>query len=287
MNRLIFAELFKLRKRAMTWILLYILIGIIVLLYLLLYTVSNITLPSPGGGGGLRSLAIATLLSLPMAIPFGLSILTSFGTVLAVILMASSTGNEYNWRTIRVALTASESRAKFLAAKLISVLFLVLLGMIIGVATAFVMSMIVSSLLGKALDFSFATGSYGWDQLLQFWRTFYVMLVYMMLGFLFAVLGRSAMPGIAVGVGILFLEPIITTIMRLAGGWVANVPDYLIAANVEALNALNQLPSGFGAGAGAGGQAPSVTQAYEILAGYILVSVIISLVLFRKRDVTG
>jgi ABC-2 type transport system permease protein len=48
MNRLIAAELLKLRKRGMTWILLYILVGIVIVLHLLLFAISRITLPNAG-----------------------------------------------------------------------------------------------------------------------------------------------------------------------------------------------------------------------------------------------
>jgi MFS superfamily sulfate permease-like transporter len=132
-------------------------------------------------------------------------------------------------------------------------------------------------------DFSFATGSYLWDQFLQFWRTFFVILPFALLGFLFAVVGRSAMPGIAIGIGILFLEPIITALMRLAGGWVDNIPDYLLNANVEAINTLNKLPQGFGGGfPGATTQYPSVIHAFTTLSIYILVFLVIAFYLFRR-----
>jgi ABC-2 type transport system permease protein len=284
--RLIDTELFKLRKRSMTWILLYILIGIIVLLYLLLFAVSRISLPTTGGGAALGN--ITNLLGLPTAIPFALSILASFGTVLAVILMASAIGNEYSWRTIRIALISSEGRLKFLGAKLIAVLLLILASMLIGVAAGFVMSVITTFAGGYKFDFSFTTGSYGWDQFLQFWRTFFIILPYTFLGFLFAVIGRSLIPGLGLGIGLLFLEPIIDAFMRLAGGWVANIPDYLLAANVNTINALNSLPGEIGRGfGGANLQLPPVSQAFVILGAYAAVFLIISFVLFRSRDVTG
>jgi ABC-2 type transport system permease protein len=282
------AEFLKLRKRSMTWILLYVLIGIMIIMHLLLYLVSKISLPGPGGAhvGNLE-----TLLGLPMSIPFALAMLSSFGAVLTVILIASSMGNEYNWRTIRVALISSEGRFRFLGAKLISVGTYVVIGMVIGVATGFIMGMITTAIGGNAFDFSFMTGTYLWNQFLQFWRTFFIILPFAMLGFLFALVGRSAMPGIAIGIGILFLEPIITFFMGLAGSWVAKIPDYLFSANVNAINAMNNLPipqGGFGGGASSSiSQMPSVTHAFVTLSIYIVVCAVAAFYLFRKRDVTG
>ena len=287
MTRLIGAELFKLRKRLMTRVLLYVLVGIMIVLYLLLLAVSRVVIPAHGPE---EIGEIQNLLGLPLAIPFALSILSSLGSVLAVILMASCVGNEYNWRTIRTVLICSESRFKLLGAKLISTGILVLIGLVVGVATGFIMSLITTAIGGYSFDFSFATGGYLWDQFLQFWRTFFVLIPYILLGFLFAIVGRSAMPGIALGIGILFLESLITTFMSLAGGWIAKVPEYLLAANVRAISSLAGLPEGFGQGMGAGNtsvQMPGVTHAFITLGIYSLVFIVVAFYLFRRRDVTG
>lgn len=283
MTRLIAAELFKLRKRLMTRVLLYVLVGIVVVLYLLLYAVSRVTLPANGPPPG----TLQNLLGLPVALPFAMSILASFGSVLAVILTASIIGNEYNWRTIRTMLICSEGRLRLLGAKLISVGILIITGMVIGLAAGFIMSLVTTAIGGYSFDFSFATGGYLWDQFLQFWRTLYVLLPYTLLGFLFAIVGRSAMPGIALGIGVFFLESIVTTFMILAGGWVARIPDFLPSANVRAINTLNQLPQGIGGGFGGDNfQLPGVTHAFITLAIYSLIFAVLAFYLFRKRDVT-
>jgi ABC-type transport system involved in multi-copper enzyme maturation permease subunit len=279
------AELFKLRKRTMTRVLLIILVGIIALVNFLLLAISKVDLP--GGGQGMGNLQ--DLLGLSSAIPFALSLISSFGIVLAIILTASSIGNEYNWKTIRTVLISSESRFKFLTAKLVSLAILVLIGMLIGVVAGFIMGMITTAIGGYTFNFSFATGSYFWEQFLQFWRTFYVIVPFALLGFFMSIFGRSAMPGIATGIGVVFLESIITTFMRLAGGWIAKVPDYLLSANVSAITALNNLPQGFHTGTGAGNleNVPSIPHAFITLGIYALVFLVLGYYLFRKRDVTG
>jgi ABC-2 type transport system permease protein len=287
MLRLINAELFKLRKRAMTSILLFVLVGILIIIYLILLAVSNANLPIPRADEGMPR--IVNLLGLPVAIPLAFMFLAGLGSILAVILVASSMGNEYNWRTIRTLLTSSESRFKLLCAKLISAILLILLGMVIGVVTGFIMSLITTAIGGYKFDFGFATGSYMWDQFLQFWRTFYVMLPYIFLGFLLSIVGRSAMPGIALGIAILFFEPVITGLMNLAGGWISEIPAYLLGENVNAITALADLPSGFGGGFGfrAIGEMPSITHATIVLGVYSVVSLVLAFYLFRKRDVTS
>jgi ABC-2 type transport system permease protein len=173
---------------------------------------------------------------------------------------------------------------------LISAGILILAGMIVGLATGFIMSIITTAVGGYAFDFSFATGGYLWDQFLQFWRTLYVLTPYVLLGFLFATVGRSAMPGIALGIGVFFLESIITTFMHLAGGWIAEIPNYLLTANVRAITSLASLPRGFnmgGMGAGeASSQMPGLPHAFATLGAYSLVFILVAFYLFRKRDVT-
>lgn len=287
MTRLISAELFKLRKRRMTSVLLFVLVGVMIVLYLLLLAVSKTTIPAHGSE---EIETVQNLLGLPLALPFALSILSSLGTILAVILIASSVGTEYNWRTLRTMLICSESRLKLLGAKLVAAGILILTGMVVGLAVGFLMSVITTAIGGYAFDFGFMTSGYLWDQFLQFWRTFYVLMPYALLGFLLAVAGRSAMPGIALGIGIFFLESIVTTLMTLAGGWIAKIPDYLLAANVRAITALGNLPQGIGMGMGGGdlsSQTPEVWQATGTLAIYSLVFIALAFYLFRKRDVTG
>jgi ABC-type transport system involved in multi-copper enzyme maturation permease subunit len=109
-----------------------------------------------------------------------------------------------------------------------------------------------------------------------------------LLGFMMAIVGRSAMPGIATGIGVVFLEAIITTFMTAAGGWIAKVPAYLLNANVTAITALNKLPGRFGGGGGGTDTTiPSLTHAFVILGLYSVIFLVFSFYLFRKRDVTG
>lgn len=286
MTKLIAAELYKLRKRLMSRVLLYVLVGIIIVLYFLLLAVSKVSMPGHGPG---EIADIQNLLGLPVAIPFALFIASSFGSVLAVILVASCIGSEYNWRTIRTILISSESRFKLLGAKLISTGIFILIGMIIAVIAGFIMSLITTAIGGYAFDFGFMTGGYIWDQFAQFWRTFFVLIPYSLVGFLLAIVGRSAMPGIALGIGVLFLESIITTFMTLAGGWVARVPDFLLAANVRAITSLADLPSGFDQMGGGDviTQLPGTTHAFVTLTIYSVAFLAIAFYVFRRRDVTG
>jgi ABC-type transport system involved in multi-copper enzyme maturation permease subunit len=99
LGRMIGAEIYKLRKRTMTRVLLLVMVGIITLVNFLLLAISKVSLPVGAGQGDIQN-----FLGLSASIPFSLMLISSFGVVLAIILMASSVGNEYNWHTIRTSL---------------------------------------------------------------------------------------------------------------------------------------------------------------------------------------
>ncbi|OGN99479.1 MAG: hypothetical protein A2Y58_05295 [Chloroflexi bacterium RBG_13_51_52] len=261
----------------MTWVLLSVLIGIVIIFYVVVLIISKNSLPIHG---------YRETLGFPMVIPFVLSILFPFGIILSVILITSSIGTEYNWRTIRTMLICSESRFKLLGAKLIAVGILMLIGMVAGIAAGFVMSLITTAIGGYAFNFSFVTGGYIWDQFLQFWRSFYVLIPYVLIGFLFTVIGRSSIPGLVLGIGEFFLESMIAGLLRLAGGWMANIPDYLPTVNVNAINALSEVAPKIPM-LGNSSELPGSPQAFVIVAVYDLVFIVIAFYLFRKRDLTG
>jgi len=145
--------------------------------------------------------------------------------------------------------------------------------------------LITTAIGGYAFDFSFATGGYLWDQFLQFWRTFYVLIPYVLLGFLFAVIGRSSIPGFILGIGEFFLESMIAALLRLAGGWIAKIPNYLPTVNVSTINTLSDVAPKVPAVTDPS-QMPGLPHAFVTVAVYDLVFIGLAFYLFRKRDVT-
>ncbi|HWO94132.1 MAG TPA: hypothetical protein VNL92_05150, partial [Dehalococcoidia bacterium] len=109
--RLIDVEVFKLRKRWMTWLLLSVLLVLIVVVYVLLWAVTE-TLTDTAGGrpiglfGTTQLSDVRETLFLEQAVPFGLQMTQIVGTFLGVILASGSVGGEYGWDTVRPFLTA-------------------------------------------------------------------------------------------------------------------------------------------------------------------------------------
>ena len=289
MTRLIKAEIFKLRKRSMTYILLLILIGFIVLVLSIMQATalsSNATTVTTGNNAVTLMPAVAADVHfLKDAITSVMSILGTIGLVLAVVLVANGMGSEYSWNTIRPYLLCSESRLKMFTAKLIVAAIFIVAGMIIGLLTAILLGVLFTAIRGFSWDLSFVTMSFLGHQSLNFVRAVYVMLPYVLLAFLFAVLGRSTAAGIGFGIGASFLESIITGLMQMAHGWLAKIPNYLISTNVTVINSLAQSYNTIKVGTNI--QTPSVLHAFIVLAVYSVAFIAISFTLFQKRDVTG
>ena len=99
-------EYFKLRKWMTTWILALILVGLIVLLYSVLWSISGQE-RTFGSHNQFTSEDLRRALFLQSAVPFSLSIVGSFGIILSVVLAAGAVGSEYSWGTVRLVATAA------------------------------------------------------------------------------------------------------------------------------------------------------------------------------------
>jgi ABC-2 type transport system permease protein len=291
MTRLIKAEIFKLRKRSMTYILLAILVGFIVLILSISQaTVLNSTTAVTIDNNGVSSTTVTPVVAanvhfLQDIITSVMSILGSIGMILAVILVANGMGSEYSWNTLRPYLLCSESRLKMFTAKLIAAAIFIVAGMIIGVLVAVSLGALFTAIRGFSWDLGSGTASFIGRELLTFARSLYVMLPYILLAFLFTVLGRSTAAGIGFGIGASVLESIITGLLLMAHGWLAKIPNYLLSPNVQAINALSSVRVTIGTTTNT--QIPSAPHAFIVLAVYCVVFIAISFTIFRKRDVTG
>ncbi len=175
--RLVDVEIFKLRKRTLTWILLAVLIALIVLVYVLLWAVTETLASSATGGTStLGDIQITNLeniretIYLRQAVPFGLEMTRAIGLFLAVILAAACVGSEYDWSTIRPYLTATRTRAEYLQGKIIAVALLVLAGTAAGMVTALLTSAVITEIAGSS-DYSFVDAGYIGDSVLSYGRT--------------------------------------------------------------------------------------------------------------------
>lgn len=289
MQRLIAVEFFKLRKRMMTWVVTLLLIGLIILLYSILWNIS-------GRAGGFRDNgrfityeSLRRSLYLQVGVPFALQICAAFGTLLAIILAAGAAGSEYAWGTVRLMATASSGRLRLISARLIVVFGLVAAGVLLAVAVALTYSAVITAVNGGA-SWSFLTPGWLKDQSGDYVRTIFVMAPYVALAFAAATIGRSTLAGVGAGIGVAFLEPLVSSLMRLGGNPWHSIPDYLISANRSVILLQNHLPAGlpsFGGGDSRDASANSVGEASIILAVYVVAFIAIAFAVYRRRDITA
>ena len=288
MARLIRAEIYKLRKRSMTYVLLLILIG----LFALIISITQATTPTVTTvTNGITTTAPA----LAANVQFLQGVVTSsiamlggiVGVVLAVVLVANGMGSEYGWNTIRPYLLCSESRSKMFASKLIADAIFVMAGMIIGVITVILLGILFTAIRGYSWNLGASTLSFTGSQLLDFTRTFYVILPYALLAFLFTVLGRSTAAGIGFGIGASVLETIITGLLSSAHGWLAKIPDYLLSINVSKITSLSGASGGVTVYGGPNTPMVTSLHSFVVIAVYCVVFTAIAYTIFQRRDVTG
>jgi ABC-type transport system involved in multi-copper enzyme maturation permease subunit len=169
MTQLMAAEFLKLRQRMMTWLLALVLVGLIVLIYSVLWSISG-RVTTFGNEHQFTAQELRRALFLQTAVPFSLAVVGSLGIILAAILAAGAAGSEYSWGTVRLMATASKSRLQFITAKLVVVAGLVAVGALLAVIAALVYSSVITFSSGGS-SFGFVTPTYVRDQLASYGRT--------------------------------------------------------------------------------------------------------------------
>ena len=107
-----------------------------------------------------------------------------------------------------------------------------------------------------------------------------------------AIVGRSALAGIAGGLVVNFVDGIASGILGQVSGWAGSIPDYLMSHNVSAIMSLNQLSgdlyvNGTGIFGVPATQYPGTIHATVTLIIYCLAFLAISFYLFRKQDLSA
>jgi ABC-2 type transport system permease protein len=281
MFEMIKAELFKLRKRRMTWILLVILIAFYCLTF---FTLNAIASNPPHQMPQPIIDSMKDLVRFPGAFNMIFSTAQNIGALLLIILVASAIGNEYGWGSMRQLLTKKGIRYQYLITKLTSLIIITIIGLIIAVIVGFFIALITSNSLGT-INWDFMTASFVGGLFRNFGWTLFSLLVYILLAAFFAFLGRSVLVGIGGALGYYFIESLAIILFSLAGAdsTLAKIPDYLIGPNSQALLPSTEMSAGPFASSGT---PPSTLHAAITIAVYCIVLLAASWYLFRKRDIT-
>jgi ABC-type transport system involved in multi-copper enzyme maturation permease subunit len=233
---------------------------------------------------------VSVPLRLPTSLSLAVQVALSAGTILIIILIGSSAGGEFSIGTIRLMYTRGPTRLQFLLAKVgvaalcaaIGILTITITGILIG------QTLNALSSIPQVLDFL----SPGWiaHALLYLLLAMLDWFIYATIAIFFGTLGRSTVAGIVGALTWLFLEPILGSILRLAGtfsqgtfgNFLKAIPDYFISNNTGAL-LQNQGQYIFG------GSSSSLSDLHALFVLFVYLIIFIGLSWWtnERRDVTN
>jgi hypothetical protein len=219
MIRLVGAELLKLRRRWATYVVLGVLVVLMALVYLLIGALSSRGDESDGPG-------INLILRFPNAYAVINQFVFGLGSLLAVAYAAAIGGADWTWGVLRVVVARGEGRSRYVLAKAVGIGIVLVIGVLIAYGAGILFTFGAASL--ASMSAGSAIGSSSTDTL---WKSLvlgaFVLLQRATIGYAVAVLTRSQVAGVVVGI-ILFLgESILATILtvmsigRSFGGGVA------------------------------------------------------------------
>jgi len=266
MRALIEIEVTKIAYRRLNQVVLALLCGMLVLVYVLLWMASGVV--ADIGAPPEAATRLRSALYLQETVPFAMLMLYAFGFVAGVVVIGANVGAEYTWNTVRTVTAAEPQRPKVLLAKLIALWALVVAGLFVALLVTLVTSMVITVFAGE-FDLSFVDGGYVRESSSAFLRMLVGTGPYFALAFMLGTIGRSATAGIALALGVAFLEGIVGGLLALSGGWLADLTWYMLDTNADTLalaesGQFGQLFGGDGA-MSAVFDRPSVTHAVVVL----------------------
>ena len=265
MFRLIGVEFFKLRKRWMPYVILVLLLGFMIFTVINHYSsyhrfidkvsgfniqpsteVNGTALPSSYVNGNSENGAGKTVirppyfndLVLPEAMEGKFNSM-GFAPLLMIILAASMVGMEYRNGTLRQSLIRGINRGSFFISKIAALLIAALFTIIVAAVLGFIASLITTQLVTGSVSWEFLTGNFiGYlfssiGRLLLSWGAYIALAVFV------AVLFRSQMVGVAVGLVFFIGETALLTMALNSDDWLVKAAHYSIGYNVQYFTALN------------------------------------------------
>jgi ABC-2 type transport system permease protein len=269
MSHLLRSELFRLRKRSQSWLMFVIGIALTALFYGA-FVIAYFAL------SGQDKIDMQEGLRLSDVQENGMSISILWASILISIVGASLIGSEYSWNTIRPLLARATSRTALLSAKwlTLAIYTLVLTVVVIGIAPV-VLSIAATLITGESPSWS-ASEAVGYLEALG--RVLIVMIPSAALAFAVATLTRSLAAGIAISIGVGFLEPAIFGLLGALSDTFETISHYGLNWGASQL-----MTYGFEDGVSGGDL--GLAFATQIVWSAIFVAA--SYIVFNRRDVTS
>lgn len=281
MPDLIRAELLKLRRRTLTWVLFVLLVAFLGLVHLGLYMMVQAP-PAEGMPPGLQEQMVEELLTFPRAFAGILGMVAGIGTFLAIVLGGASMGGEYGWGTVRTVLARGPGRGPFLLVKLSGLAIILAIGLVIGFVVGSLLSGLTAVAIGQGVRLASVPAGFIGDLAVGAVKAWAVLCFYALFGLFLSTLGRSTLAGVAGGLVYYFVD-------SLAGQLFPRAAPYLLGANTNALLAFSggRMQVGINVGSAASPQSLSPGHAAVVLGVYAALFLAASLLLFQRRDITA
>lgn len=229
---------------------------------------------------------------LPWAMPGLLETVQFWGAILAGILAASVVATEHNWGTVRQALIRGQPRSSYLTAKLAGIATLGLLGFFAALLTGIVLALLATaSAAGASVEPALSRPSF-LDIVLMVLRALYATAPHVLLAFCLTVVSRSTTMGVA-GILVYFIvEGIVVGILGGVGGQAADYRVFFLGHNVVGLLSANRI-DGEAAGSFAFRDSPPSIDLPDPAASAVVIGVycalflLISYRVFLQRDIVS
>ena len=290
-------ELYKIRRRAMSKVLLIIGIVIIALAFSFIALTVFLAQSSQTRPSTAELSAFTAPLHLPASLITTGKIIEYVGLVLMVILAGTIVGGEYGVGTIRVLLTRGPTRTQHLLAKILAILIYIARTTIILLAIGIIVGALYSLWIGINLDFSFFTSDWVLHAVAYILLVVLKLFIYAMLALSLATLGRSTAAGVAGGIVWWFLEGLLGPILLgvglinpgITGDILKAIPEYFVGNNIDVLLTEQSnylMAAGNNAAITLTGNIPD-WRAWLVIAAYLVVLLGITWWVSQKRDITN
>ncbi len=273
LKNLVLAELFQLRKRASTWVLLGVWGALAVFFgYLLPYLLEN----DAGGNPMLADMLLPENLvaNLVTGVPF-------YGGAITLMLGVITVGSEYGWGTHKTMYTQRPQRGLVTTARVIAIGIVILLFAAVPFVLGAIASVIIAVADGAAISWPSVS-----DLLMGTLASWFILFAWAAIGILLATLTRGT--SMAIGIGIIYSIMLEGLISNFADNisWLSPLINGFIRANsyslIEPLMGGGTIDDGPG---GFNGPFVGVSQSLVVLTMWIVVSLGLSWWLIRTRDV--
>lgn len=265
MFSLLSSELFRMRKRAQSWLLIAITFALTAVIYGGFSIAAKVN-SGPDAQNMRDNVTFESFHEMGLGVSIGF-----LGSLMLVIIAAGLMGNEFSWNTLRPLVARAQTRVSLLTAKVVAMVIYALVFVAVTLVAVTGMYFIGSWFVGEPSGYSMdvLTHSIGYAL-----KLLYSNMPYVALAFMLATVFKSNAAGIAGALGLSFLEEPIWMLLGLASDAFKGAQDWGISANVNALSGFADVSI-------------SEARAYATLAAYTIVFIGIAYAVFTRRDVTS